>query len=60
MICLMGQMQKIRGEAVDKAYFHSETFINLESTNVKEFLFLMLKQIFNNISIYQKKIRLVF
>ena len=29
----------------DKAYFNTETFINLESTDVKEILSLMMKKI---------------
>ena len=38
----------------DKAYFQSKTKINLESTNVTNFLKEMIKEILNNLSIYQK------
>ena len=38
----------------DKAYFQSKTKINLESTNVTSFLKEMIKEILNNLSIYQK------
>ena len=38
----------------DKAYFHSRTHINLEKTDVKVYLKEMIKEIFNNLSIYQK------
>ena len=30
--------QKLRLEVQDKAYFHSDTYINLKSTNVKKLL----------------------
>ena len=39
----------------DKAYFHSKTHINLEKTDVKVFLKEMIKEILDNIIIYQKK-----
>ena len=38
----------------DKAYFNTETFINLESTDIKQILSLMIRQILNKISTYQK------
>lgn len=38
----------------DKAYFNTETFINLESTDIKEILSKMIRQILNKIGIYQK------
>ena len=38
----------------DKAYFQSKTKITLESTNVTTFLKEMIKEILNNLSIYQK------
>ena len=38
----------------DNAYFQSKTKINLEGTNVTTFLKEMIKEIFNNLSIYQK------
>ena len=39
----------------DKAYFNTETFINLKSTDVKEILSLTIKQILDKISNYQHK-----
>ena len=39
----------------DKAYFHSKTYINLEKTDVKVFLKKMIKEILENMNIYQKK-----
>ena len=41
--------------AQDNAYFNAETFINLESTDVKEILSLMIREILHKISTYQKK-----
>ena len=41
-------------EIQDKAYFQSKTHINLEKTDVKVFLKDMIKEILNNITIYQK------
>ena len=38
----------------DNAYFQSKTKINLEGTNVKTFLKDMIKEILNNLTIYQK------
>ena len=38
----------------DKAYFHSHTYINLEKTDVKVLLKEMIKEILDNLSIYQK------
>ena len=37
----------------DKAYFNTQTFINLESTDVKEILPVMIRQILNKISEFQ-------
>ena len=37
----------------DKAYFHSETYINLESTDVKEILIKVISYIMEKIEIYQ-------
>ena len=57
MTCLMGQ--KVldgykSGEIIDKAYFQSETYINIEGTNIKEILSKMIIEILNNILIYQR------
>ena len=38
----------------DKAYFHSDTYINLESTDVKEILMKVIRKILEKISIYLK------
>ena len=41
LVCIMEKMeggQKLRFEVQDKAYFHSDTYINLKSTDVKELL----------------------
>ena len=40
-------------EIQDKAYFHSETYINLEATDVKETLSKMIFEILNKIATYQ-------
>ena len=50
----IGKDAKLISYARDKAYFHSKTYINLEKTNVKVFLKEMIKEILENIDIYQK------
>ena len=37
-----------------KTYFNTETYINLESTDVKDILSQMIKEILEKISIYQR------
>ena len=37
----------------DKGYFHSETFINIESTNEKEVIPKMMKEVLEGIRNYQ-------
>ena len=59
LVCLMEQMVKTndRGSKMsfqDKAYFNSDTYINLESTDVKEILFEVIHTIIEKISIYQQ------
>ena len=57
MTCLMEQVVLDKTKPFyhkDKAYFNTETFINLESTDIKEILSKMIRQILNNIGIYQK------
>ena len=57
MVCIMEICKgtgKINIYKQDKAYFNTETYINLESTNVKDILFQMIKEILEKISIYQK------
>ena len=41
------------GFVQDKAYFNSDTYINLESTDVKKLLSKVIRIIFNNLNIYQ-------
>ncbi|CAH3171136.1 unnamed protein product [Porites lobata] len=45
--------QKLRVEVQDKAYFHSDTFINLKSTDVKDLLKKIISNITEKINIYQ-------
>ena len=53
-------MEKIEGNyklsinIQDKAYFHSDTHINIESTDVKEILAAMINKIINQIGKYQQ------
>ena len=49
-------MEQMTGDVKvqDKAYFHSDTHINLESTDVKEILAKVILSILEKISIYQK------
>ena len=51
LVCIMKNIE----ENKDKAYFHSRTHINLEKTEVNVILKEMIKEILNNITIYQKK-----
>ena len=62
LICLMERqiIEKSKGESKtiyeqDKAYFHSQTHINLEKTDVKVILSQMLIEILGNLINYQKK-----
>ena len=58
LICLTEQKRIDKRKTIsvqDRAYFHSETHINLEATDVKEILSRMICGILNKISIYQKK-----
>ena len=59
LVCLMEKQiidRKIGITALieDKGYFHSETHINLESTDVKRLLALIIKNILNKLEEYQK------
>ena len=61
LVCLMEKMENFggRGEPKfkpiqDKAYFYSDTHINLESTNEKEIIAKVIKTILNKISNYQQ------
>ena len=62
LICFMERqtIEKTKGESKisfeqDKAYFHSQTHINLEKTDVKVILSQMLKEIIGNLINYQTK-----
>ena len=60
LVCLMGRMGKMTSMeyipiiVFDKAYFQSDTFINLKSTDEKEILAKAIRKIIENISIYQR------
>ena len=59
LVCMMEQMGKSSDgksslSIQDKAYFNSETHINLESSDVKKILFKVFHSIFEKIAIYQK------
>ena len=59
LVCMMEQMGKSSDGKTsltiqDKAYFHSDTHINLESSDVKKILFKVFHSILENIAIYQK------
>ena len=56
LVCLMEKMASDDKSSItvqDKAYFHSDTYINLESTDVKEILTEVILTILEKISIYQ-------
>ena len=62
LVCLMENqiVKKSKGESKiiyeqNNAYFQSQTYINLEKTEVKDLLKEMIKEILNNLSVYQKK-----
>ena len=62
LICEMERqiIEKTKGEPKisfdnDKAYFQSETHINLEKTDVKVILSQMLREILIRLAVYQKK-----
>ena len=46
--------QKLRFEVRDKAYFHSDTYINLKSTDIKDLLRKIIRNITEKINIYQQ------
>ena len=59
LVCMMEKIEKLKGndklrfEIQDKAYFHSDTYINLESTDVKELLSKSINIIIEKITKYQ-------
>ena len=57
LVCLMGKITSSKRLSItvqDKAYLHSDTYINLESKDVKEILAGVIRSILEKISIYQK------
>ena len=57
MVCIMEQKHIEKRKTIitqDKAYFNTETYINLESTDVKAILSQMIKEILEKIYIYQR------
>ena len=59
LVCMMEQMGKSSDGKTslsiqDKAYFNSETHINLESSDVKEILSRVIRSIIEKIEVYQK------
>ena len=57
LVCLMEQItgdRKLSITVRDKAYFNSDTYVNLESTDVKGILAKAIFTILENINIYQK------
>ena len=57
MVCIMEQKHTEKRKTIitqDKAYFNTETYINLESTDVKAILSQMIKEILEKIYIYQR------
>ena len=58
LVCLMEQIVQDKYKKMffqDKAYFHSATFINLESTDVKEIITNVIHTFIQKITIFQKK-----
>ena len=56
LVCMMEHKQgddKLMATQEDKAYFHSNTYINLKSTDVKEVLADAIRDIIQKINIYQ-------
>ena len=57
MVCIMEQQHMEKRKTIitqDKAYFNTEKYINLESTDVKVILSEMIKEILEKITIYQR------
>ena len=57
LVCLMEKIDgdgKLSTKTLDKAYFHSDTHINLAATDVKQILAVMIKKIIDGIEFYQK------
>ena len=58
MVCIMEQQHSEKRKTIiitqDKDYFNTETYINLESTDVKDILSKMIREILEKIYIYQR------
>ena len=57
LVCLMEKMEKLSNKSItlqSKAYFQSDTHINLESSDVDKILFEVIKTILEKIEIYQQ------
>ena len=57
LVCMMGKLEanlQQRFEVQDRAFFHSETYINLESTDVKDLLKKIIRNIIEKIKVYQQ------
>ena len=57
LVCMMGKMEvgpQQRFEVQDRAFFHSETYINLVSTDVKVLLKKIIHNITDKIKVYQQ------
>ena len=57
LVCMMEKKEgdyKLSFKVQDKAYFHSNTYINFKSTDEKELLSKFIREIIENINTYQK------
>ena len=57
LVCMMEKVEgdkRLIFEVRDKAYFHSDTYINLESTDIKDLLRKIIRNIIEKINIYQQ------
>ena len=59
LVCIMEKLEDVKGSrkietSERKVYFNTETYINLESTDVKVILSKMIKEILEKISIFQR------
>ena len=58
LVCIMEKLEDVKGSrknetSESRVYFNTETYINLESTDVKVILSKMIKEILEKISIFQ-------
>ena len=57
LVCMMGKLEmgtKLNFEVQDKAYFHSDSHINIISTNVKDLFVKIVHEIMEKVDIYQQ------